>query len=713
MTQALPGPCGVETSKLSREWARILRQIDDAVSSLMSYRFRRRFLKPLRQRVKHFESIPPQELPSKVSQAFASAPMTAPRFSVIIPVFNKFEFTARCLLSLAELVQKEPFEIIVVDDGSSDQTKPTLSGLSGLRFHRNPANLGFVDSCNVGARMATGEYLVFLNNDTLVTPGWIEALEQTFHAREDCGLVGSMLIYPDMTLQEAGGMVFRDGSASNRGKGRDIGDPEFNYLRPVDYCSGASIMIRAELFKQIGAFDTRYRPAYYEDTDLAFAVRRAGFQVYYQPASKVIHFEGVTAGKKTSHGVKAHQVTNRLLFLEKWTETLSHQPKRQDPRDTQDHAGGILVLDHKIPKPDRDSGSLDMFNALRIMTKLGYQVDYLPLARPEYASQYTELLQQEGVRCLYRPYFRSLKKHLKKKHSYDFVFISRIKTIQKSFDQVRKWAAEAKIIFNTVDLNFLRVGRRATVEQSRRLARKAEKYRVAELHYLNHADASIIISPVERDLISPDIDPSRIEIIPLIREFPSVRASFRGSQNIAFIGHFTHRPNVDAMQFFLSEIWPTLKSRMPGVRFDIIGQGFPSELSPLVDDSVKIHGLIPDLDALFPTLRLCVAPLRYGAGLKGKLATSLGYGVPSVVSPIAIEGMGLLHGQHVLVADSPGSWIQQIFELYNDQEQWEKIADAGLAFVEGQYSMARNTERFQALFQKLKPVVGIQASLRM
>lgn len=695
--------------KWLREWVRLRYQVGDLLSSLRSFGHRRRQTLELKRLVNRSAAISSAELAPLLRDAFARPTPAAPRASIIIPVYNKFDFTARCLLSLAEQGYLECTEIIVVDDGSADETQGVLSTLPGLRYVRNAANLGFIDSCNAGAHLAVAPLLVFLNNDTLVAPGWLEALEFTFAARRDCGLAGSMLIYPDMRLQEAGGQVYRDGSAGNRGKRRDLGSPDFNHLRPVDYCSGASIMIPRDLFEALGGFDSRYRPAYFEDVDLAFSVRENGFQVYYQPASKVIHFEGITSGRKTSGGAKAHQITNRAVFAEKWSEALSRQPDRHAPRPLHPtvRGGRILVIDNQTPRPDRDAGSLLLFNSLRIMGQLGYDVDYLPLRRPRHVTRYTPQLQQEGIRCLYKPYFRGLAHHLRHHGGeYDFVFISRIKVIKNSYARVRRLCPQAKVIFNTVDLNFLRVGRRAELENSPRLARKTEAFRRDELFFLNQADASIIISPAELDLIRNDVDPTRIEIIPLILEFPIHRATYQSSRNLAFIGHFTHAPNVDAMKFFLSEVWPKVRKALPEVRLSIIGKDFPPELSPLLDEAVTVHGLVPDLDTIFPSIRVCIAPLRFGAGLKGKLATSLSYAVPSVVSPIAIEGMGMVDGEHALVAESPEQWVNQIRRLYLDEPCWQHISAQGLAFAEQEYSMAINRDRFQRLFDRLKASPG-------
>lgn len=170
---------------------------------------------------------------------------------------------------------------------------------------------------------AFGDYLVFLNNDTEVRKGWLKALLDTFENNDDCGAVGCKLVYPDGKLQEAGGIIFSDGSGWNYGRGMDPNDPKFNFVREVDYCSGAALMVRKDLWDQIGGFDDRFAPAYYEDTDLCFEIRRRGYKVYYQPKSVVVHHEGVTAGTDITSGFKRYQLINREKFYEKWFKVIT------------------------------------------------------------------------------------------------------------------------------------------------------------------------------------------------------------------------------------------------------------------------------------------------------------------------------------------------------------------------------------------------------
>lgn len=251
----------------------------------------------------------------------------APDVSIVVPVFNQIAYTRRCLRAVSDMgANGLTYEVIVVDDGSVDDTEAWLASVPNLRVVRNEENIGFIASCNRGAAAARGKYLVLLNNDTAVQPRWLDELVGVFDRHPQAGLVGAKLLYPDGRLQEAGCTVYSDGRAGNYGRFDDPRLWKYNFLRRVDYCSGAAIAIPLDLFRELGGFDALYSPAYYEDADLAMRVREAGFEVIFQPASVVVHFEGVTSGTSETSGVKLHQRVNRTRFAERWHRQLRSHP---------------------------------------------------------------------------------------------------------------------------------------------------------------------------------------------------------------------------------------------------------------------------------------------------------------------------------------------------------------------------------------------------
>lgn len=274
-----------------------------------------------------------------------------PLASIVVPVYNNLACTLDCLRSLAACGDAAPYEVIVVDDASSDGTREALQDMPGLRYLRNAVNSGFIRSCNAGAALARGRYLVLLNNDTLVQPGWLDALLETFEAYPGTGLAGACLLYPDGTLQEAGCVLFSDGRAGNYGRLDAALDPRYTCVRETDYCSGAAVAMPAALFSRLGGFDERYRPAYYEDADLAMRIRQAGLKVMYQPRSRVVHLEGMTSGVSEEEGVKSHQRSNRFKFAERWAGELARFPPWGTPRDLAAKRTERLLLVASRPDP--------------------------------------------------------------------------------------------------------------------------------------------------------------------------------------------------------------------------------------------------------------------------------------------------------------------------------------------------------------------------
>lgn len=624
---------------------------------------------------------------------------SVPEVSIIIPVHNKYLYTFTCLKSLTQGLDGLACEVVVVDDHSSDDTAAMLAQVAGVRVVPNRGERGFVPSCNLGAGQARGRYIVFLNNDTWVEPGWLLALKDVFGRRPDAGVVGGKLLYPDGLLQEAGAILWRDASAWNYGKGQDETRPEFNYLRVADYCSGACIMLPRALFESVGGFSTEFAPAYYEDADLALKLRAAGHRAYYQPHARVYHFEGVSAGQNTlSSGLKSYQLMNRERLLDKWSSVLlRHQVngvKVWQERD-RDATRRILVVDKIMLTPDQDSGSLRMFRLLQELVGLGVKVVFATLYLDD-SEPGRRLLQGEGIEVLGRPHVSTVQTYLcEYGEGLDAVILSRLDVAEQLLEVVRSAAPQAKILFDTVDLHFLREERMAEHLQDMEMARAARKRREIELGLMHRSDVTLVVSHYEQALLvreSPDLP---VEVVSNIHELHPCKAGFEERMGVLFIGGFNHPPNVDAVCFFVKEVLPLLRNGLGDIPVWIIGSHPPEEVRALASAYVHVTGYVEDVSGYFAQVRLSVAPLRYGAGVKGKVNQSMAYGVPVVATTMAVEGMALTDGEDVLVADSAADFAAALTRVYQDAGLWQRLSAAGQKNIESHFSraLARETMR--------------------
>ena len=620
---------------------------------------------------------------------FKLATTAQPLASVVIPVYGQFDHTLACLRAIAAHPPGVALEVIVVDDGSVDATPERLPQVDGLRYHRRATNGGFIAACNDGAALARGEFLVLLNNDTVPQPGWLDALVATFHEHPDAGLVGAQLLYPDGRLQEAGGVVFRDGTAMNYGRFGDPTDPRYAYLRDVDYASGAAIALPRQLFLDLGGFDARYAPAYYEDTDMAFAVRAAGRRVLYQPAARVVHDEGTSSGTDTSGGVKANQLRNREVFLAHRRDALERLPPPHDPSPSTLHAGQrqVLVIDALTPRPDRDSGSVRLRNLMRLLCREGAHVVFLP-SNGHYDGRYTDALRQLGVEVWCAPHSARAPAWLAEHGPrFDVAMVCRHYVANEFLPLLRRHAPRARLVFDSIDLHYLRETRTADITADATMARAAGRTRRRELGAVAAADITLVVSSVERDVLEADAPGARVEVLSNVHEVAGPGFAFDLRNDMVFVGGFRHPPNVDAMRWFVGDVLPRIRERLPGVRLHCIGADVPPEIAALADaPGVLMHGYVPDITPYMDGCRLAVAPLRYGAGVKGKVNLSMAHGQPVIATSCAAEGMHLVDGHDALVADDAQGFADATVRAYSDRVLWEQLAANGLENVARHFS---------------------------
>ncbi len=508
----------------------------------------------------------------------------APLVSIVIPVFNKFNLTYNCVKSIVEHGAQVPFEIIIVDDCSRDETM--FAGFAfgaGIRLIRNPENCGFIRSSNRGFAAARGEYIVFLNNDTEVKARWLDELYETLQRDPQIGIVGSKLLYPDGSLQECGGIIWRLGDGWNWGRGQAADDPRFCFMRDADYVSGAALMIKANLFEELGRFDEHYLPMYYEDTELCFRAREKGHRVVVQPASEIVHFEGATGGTSTTGtGMKRFQAANHRKFFERWKDVLaSHRfngelPELEVERTVRQRA---LFIDDSVPEPDKDAGSNAAFQHMLSLQRLGFKVTFIPGDNMARIEPYTTELQRRGIECLYHPYYFSVEDAFRKQRIlFDLVYLHRCSNASKYAGMIRQHFPKARILYNVADLHFLRMLRQAEVEDDARLRGQADQLRRLELGAMSFVNCVIVHSNAEAELLRQIVPDIAVRVIPWTVPLRDVKkpsaetpsAKKRGTTTgtatgVAFIGGYRHPPNVDAAIWAAQSIMPVLRKKVPGI----------------------------------------------------------------------------------------------------------------------------------------------------
>lgn len=620
----------------------------------------------------------------------------APRVSIVVPVHNKPAVTYACLAALRLAVCDATFEMIVVDDGSDAETRAMLDSQVGVQVIRHDRAKGFNGAANAGAEAARGDFIVFLNNDTEPAAGWLDELLHPFAAMDDVGITGAKLVYANGRLQDAGGIIRTTGDPYLYGRLRNGGDPRYNYTREVDYVSGAALMIRRSLWREVGGFSRYLAPAYFEDADLAFKVRKAGKRVVYAPKSVVIHHEGVSHGRDTEEagGFKRYQEINRPKFKKTWKQALKKQPGKDVPLDLIKDRGiekRVLFLDNEVPRPDYDAGSYAAIQEIRMFQALGYKVTFLPANRA-YLGKYTETLQRDGVEVLYNPFAKTVPAVLKDRGTeFDLIFVTRYYVAEHFIDDMRRYAPQAKILFNNADCHFLREMRAALVRERGtdrdQALRDARKIREDELAVMRSVDLNFSYNDTEIEVLNTHLmGEVPVAKLPWVQEAVRDVPSFKAREGVMFLGGFGHKPNIEAVHYLAEEVMPRLKEIDPDIVLYVYGSRTTDEIRALEADNIRIMGQIPQVKDAFGRHRLFVAPLLSGAGLKGKVLQAMAHGVPCILSPLAAEGIpGGDHGSYLEIQPDATTWADKIASLYPDLNNLTAMAERSGTVIEGNY----------------------------
>lgn len=615
----------------------------------------------------------------------------SPKISIILVLYNRAELTFQCLRSLAEVVENYEYqcEIVMVDNASSDRTSLLLDRIEGLNVIRNSENLNFLLAVNQAAKVAKGEYLLLLNNDVQVLPGTIKSAVKTITSAEDIGAVGGKLILLNGTLQEAGSIVWQDGSCLGYGRGDNPLAPPYMFQRDVDYCSGAFLLTSRQLFLDNGGFDEDYKPAYYEETDYCLRLWQQGKRVVYDPNAALLHYE--FASSRSKEAAILLQQSHQKVLVKKHLERLKNHilPDLSNilsARSANRDRPKVLLIDDRVPHSFLGSGFPRSRDILQSLVSFNCLVTFYPLNFPQEDWQtiyqdipkVVEVMIDYGKKRL-EAFFQERAKF------YDAIIISRphnMEIVRSVLTHHPEWFAgsKTKIIYDAEAIYSLRDVQQRRLSGDRVLEQEIQLLVQQELELAKNADTIIAVSDRERQYFLESGFDSVFTLGHTVSIEPTQNC-FENRQDILFVGaiHADNSPNADSVFWFVEHILPQIQEKLNS-KFKFIIAGFNSsqKVFDLQSDSVEVLGRVEDLAQLYDRARIFVAPTRFAAGIPFKVHHATAHGLPTVTTSLIASQLGWQDETELLVGDDATTFADRCVRLYDQSEVWQRLRESAL-----------------------------------
>ncbi|TLU71386.1 glycosyltransferase [Lichenicoccus roseus] len=638
---------------------------------------------------------------------FRLAAGVAPLLSVIVVLHNQFALTMMAMASPRSNFPG-PIELILVDSGSSDETRHIERHIAGAVLIRFAYNAGFVESCNSALAQVSAPALLYLNNDLLLGINACQRALDRLFSEPSIAAVGAKCIRTNGQLQEAGSIIWRDGTTYGYLRDADPNAPEANFLREADFCSGAFLMFRTALVKQLGGFDDDYRPAYYEEADLCVRLRKAGYRILYDPSVVIQHFEYGSANAAASSRL---MLRNHKIFLSKHMDWLRYQhpprlrnavharsPRRgtaaiaTPPGSDDDTAAGspalrILFIEDRIPLRNLGAGYVRSNDIIQSMAALGHQVSIFPIYKATASPIEIYRDMPETAEVLYERGMETLPAFIEERAGFfDIVWIGRTHNLERllpilgdgsNFLPQHGFVLDTEAIAapRTAEQNRV-LGLPQTVSLDEALKRELQcAYFCQKIIAVSEADAALVRRAGH----------SNVAVLGHLKQPAATPSSWSQRSGLLFLGaiHDPNSPNHDSLEWFIEQVLPLLDSRLaPGVRFTVAGfvrRGI--DLSALArHPRVDLIGAVDDLEALYDRHRVFVAPTRFAGGIPFKVHEAAAFGLPVVATRLLCDQVGWTDQADIMNGgtDDPARFADRVLRLYENSETWNTVRRGAL-----------------------------------